>query len=338
MEKIKTPVVILGYSRPKETKILIELINRINPMKVYFFVDFPRTLDPKLIKLNSDVKELKKDFNSEIILTTHYFESNLGPWNAYNECLQIVFEKEDRLIYLEDDKLPSLSFFDFCDQLLDKYKDDYRISLITGLNKYGTYPLDYPYDYFFSYLNHHEGHAMWKRSYQLFSDYKIIYTNEYYHSLYRDFFANDKENRLRMRQLSSFVNHGKYRGAPPSMEFFNYGPLQFLSNSIVIVPTRNLIKEVGATEYTVHGDEMKLMTKRQQRLFFRETYEIEKEIKHPPYIVSDKKYFFTKRWYSIFVDVLDKFDRIYRIIRYKGIKGLIAKLKTKLKILLNRDY
>ena len=50
-----------------------------------------------------------------------------------------MFEKEDRGIVLEDDDVVSDSFFYFCEELLEKYKDDERINMICGMNHLGHY-------------------------------------------------------------------------------------------------------------------------------------------------------------------------------------------------------
>jgi hypothetical protein len=334
---IETPIVILAYARPKQTRELIHLINSVSPRKVYFFVDFPNSNDNILISLNNEVKDLANCFSSNCKVEKVYFESNLGPWNAYMKALDYVFLREDRLIFLEDDKLPSKSFFRFCEDLLYKYKDERRVSLITGLNKFDEYPAEYEYPYFFASNNHHEGHAMWKRTFLDFQSFREIYENHYYNKLYKRRFRSKSENKYRFKQLESYYYTGKFRGAPASMEFFNHGPIQFLNNSLVIVPTRNLIKEVGATEYTVHGDTMKLMTKRQQRLFFRDTFELEFPMKHPKFIIEDYLYF-RKSKYEIIIDLADKVERVIRILIYKGPKALISKIQTKIKILLNRNY
>ena len=53
------------------------------------------------------------------------------------------------IIVLEDDDVPSVSFFTFCKEMLDKYEQDPRITMIAGFNNEEITP-GVPYDYFFA--------------------------------------------------------------------------------------------------------------------------------------------------------------------------------------------
>ena len=73
-----------------------------------------------------------------------------------------AFSHVDKCIVLEDDDVPSQSFFPFCKELLDKYENDERISMICGFN-YDEVTKDMPYDYFFTTAFSISGWASWKR-------------------------------------------------------------------------------------------------------------------------------------------------------------------------------
>lgn len=335
---VNTAIAMLGYSRPEQTKNQIELLRKAKASKIYFFVDHPKSDNNNLAELNIKVKELARTIDWDCDVVEHFFPKNLGPWTAYNKIMEFVFKIEDRVIYLEDDKIPSLSYFVFCDTLLEKYKNDQRILFISGLNKHQVYPDNYPYDYFFATENHHEGHAIWKRSYDLFNSAQGIYNNEYFMGIYSRFYRNKRKQKIRQKQLKSFNQTGSYNGAPPSMEFYLSGPLQFLNNSLVIVPSKNMIQEIAPADSSVHGDAIHVLTSRQQKSYFKKTFELELPIKHPPYVINDYKYFNDFDQLSLFIILLEKIERVIRIIRYRGFNALIDKIKTKLDILANKDY
>lgn len=337
---VNAPVVLLGYARPKETKQIIERINRSETKKVYFFVDFPNdTEDAKLIQLNSDVKKLKNTFSKTIDVESVFFEKNIGPFEAYNQCMSYVFGKEEQLIFLEDDKLPSVSFFSFCSELLDKYKNDERILFISGINSNTSILDGYDYDYFFASNNSSWGHAIWRRTYNKFDSIFNVIKDDYYRKLIQQTYIFNKNNHDVLAEIQSYKDHGKYNGHVASMEFYMMGTLGILTNSLVIVPSKNLISDTGATEYTVHGDEYKLMTRNQKKIFFRETYELTSPLKHPPFMISDFR--FNKSTYIPFRRVLwfiEKVERAYLILKYKGVKSLIERFQRLLKIKKNKDY
>jgi hypothetical protein len=333
-----TPIAILGYARPKETNDLISILRELGARKVYYFVDYPKSNNPDLVNNNKLVRELAGKIDWECKVKKVFFPKNLGPWNAYMRVLETVFEQEDRIIYLEDDKFPTKSFFYFCEELLEKYESDKRVSLITGNNRFENYPPDYEKDYFFATNNHHGGHAMWKRTYETFFNYQIIYENNYYFNLYKTFFPSRSENKIRTSQLLKIIKEGRYKGAPPSMEFYNYGPVQFLENALVVVPTKNMVQEVGVTIFTVHGDEAKLLTSRQRRLYHRKIHELDFPLNHPDYIVEDRNYYKDRFQDGIVLLLMEKTERFFKILIYKGPRSLIRKIISKVKIFLNKEY
>ena len=333
---IKTPVVLIGYARPKETLDIIKMCRLVKPTKFYFIVDAPKNDEVKV--LNQEVKNLVNEIDWDCDLHTYFIEKNVGPFEAYNIAMDFTFKQENRLIFLEDDKLPSMSFFYFCEELLEVYENDKRILFISGLNGRQIYPTDYNYDYFFTGMNTSWGHALWKRTYDQFKDALQFINDDYYKNQLIKLYKLDGDKHNFQKEINNYVKYGRNNGHNPSMEFYLMGPLKYLTNSLVIVPTKNLISDVGATLYTVHGDEYKMMTKRQKKWYFRETYELDFPLKHPPYVVKDLTYLSNKSVFDSLIFFVEKVERMILILRFKGLRGLISKITTRIRILLNRDY
>ena len=78
-----------------------------------------------------------------------YSEINQGLYTTMWDAFDYIFSLFERVIVLEDDVVPTESFFTFTSELLEKYKDDKRIQRISGMNFLGEYPLDLNKDYFF---------------------------------------------------------------------------------------------------------------------------------------------------------------------------------------------
>jgi hypothetical protein len=72
-------------------------------------------------------------------LKTLFRESNLGCKNAVSGGINWFFSHEEMGIILEDDCLPSASFFDYATQLLQRYRHDNRIWMISGFNPLGEF-------------------------------------------------------------------------------------------------------------------------------------------------------------------------------------------------------
>jgi hypothetical protein len=87
-------------------------------------------------------------------------------YKTYFDAQSSIFSIVDRCIFLEDDVLVSVSFFRYCEELLEKYRDDLRVHYISGMNYLGKYSGPNS-DYFFSGEGSIWGYATWKRTIEL---------------------------------------------------------------------------------------------------------------------------------------------------------------------------
>lgn len=159
----QAPVLFIVFNRPETTQKVFEAIKRAKPQKLYISADAPRTGDIGDEKNCAIVKEIVTQIDWDCEKHFRFAESNqgcgLGPFNA----ILWIFETEDRAIILEDDCVPALPFFDYCNQLLEQYKNDTRIWFISG-DQYNEEAVRTPHSYFFSRYGHSQGWATWKRS------------------------------------------------------------------------------------------------------------------------------------------------------------------------------
>src|SRR5262249_21771261 len=80
--------------------------------------------------------------------------------------LKWAFDQVEEAIVFEDDTLPSQSFFPFCQELLERYRDDERIVHISGNNYAPGQEITSRYRYRFSRYDHIWGWATWRRAFQ----------------------------------------------------------------------------------------------------------------------------------------------------------------------------
>jgi hypothetical protein len=96
---------------------------------------------------------------------TLFRSRNLGCKQAVSQAIDWFFEHEEQGIVLEDDCLPVASFFQYCDEMLDYYRDDDNVALISGDNfQFGRTYGDA--SYYFSRYVHIWGWASWRRMWQ----------------------------------------------------------------------------------------------------------------------------------------------------------------------------
>ncbi|MGA8611323.1 MAG: hypothetical protein WB760_06345 [Xanthobacteraceae bacterium] len=95
----------------------------------------------------------------------NYADANMGCGKRVSSGLDWAFAQVDEAIILEDDCLPDPSFFPFCDELLERYRGDDRVMMISGDN-FQNGALRTSDSYYFSRIPHCWGWATWRRAWR----------------------------------------------------------------------------------------------------------------------------------------------------------------------------
>lgn len=160
-----SPVVIITYNRPDRVRRLLEEVRRAQPPAIYVLSDGPKA---SVFGDFAVVGEVRRQFDiAWADCRRRYVESNVGLGRNISEGLDWVFSEVDEALILEDDCLPSQSFFGFADELLTRYRYDHRVMMISGNNLTGE-DLVSPASYGFSYLAGTWGWATWRRAWNLY--------------------------------------------------------------------------------------------------------------------------------------------------------------------------
>lgn len=163
---LRTAVLFLVFNRLDTTKQVFEAIRQAKPPQLYVAADGPRADRSGEDKKVRDVRDYvlgSIDWDCEV--KTLFRHKNLGCKIAISSAIDWFFENEKEGIILEDDCLPHPSFFRFCEELLDKYREDERISMISGNNfQFGKKRTEY--SYYFSRYPHIWGWASWRRAWK----------------------------------------------------------------------------------------------------------------------------------------------------------------------------
>jgi hypothetical protein len=129
----RNAVLFLIFNRPDTTMEVLRAIGQARPPRLYIACDGPRA---SRAGEAAAVQTLRKhvlgsvDWPCEV--HTLFRDQNLGCRNAVSGAISWFFEKEEQGIILEDDCLPSATFFRFCDDLLEKHANDATVGGITG--------------------------------------------------------------------------------------------------------------------------------------------------------------------------------------------------------------
>jgi len=282
--KFQTPVLFVIFNRPEVTKKVFDAIRNIKPPRLYIAADGPRPNVPADVELCRETRKIAEAVDWECEVKTLFRDKNLNCGIGPSSAFSWFFENEPEGILLEDDCLPTESFFWFCQELLERYRDDTRIMHIGGNNFLKGWQHSSDYSYYFSRNGHIWGWATWRRAWKLF-DYQIKLYGKLKRKGYFDgFFLNPLEKFYRLRKFDLTISKEKVDWWDYQWDF-----ARFANSGLSIVPQKNLVTNLGFgtdATHTRNGNSNSAAMK---------AYEIEMPLRHPPFVVrdieSDKKYF-----------------------------------------------
>lgn len=286
MQKWENDIAVLCifFARPEQFAKSFETVRKAKPRVLLLWQDGPREGRPDDIENIQKCREIAENIDWECEVHKNYHDKNMGCDPSTHLSHKWAFSIVDKCIILEDDVVPSSSFFPFCKELLDKYENDTRIDRICGQTLYGGVP-DKRYSYFFGRSGSSTGWASWRRVAETWeSDYAFL-EDEYALDLAR--------KRNGHKRFETSVNVAKQR-AKEGVAYWEHivGFRTTLQSGLVIYPTVNMIENVGTSANATHApDNIAELPKEIQQVFITRAEEIQFPLKHPKYIIEDYHYF-----------------------------------------------
>lgn len=164
----RSPVLLLTFNRPDTTEKVLDTVLAANPSAVYLFSDGPRAGNADDADLVRQTRALMDDaLASHPQVHRRYMEDNQGLFRGVSGALDWFFSHVEEGIILEDDCVPHPDFFGYCDELLEKYRNDDRVWCISGDNSLEL-PISAGASYGFIRDPLIWGWATWRRAWQHF--------------------------------------------------------------------------------------------------------------------------------------------------------------------------
>ncbi|MEL7223489.1 MAG: glycosyltransferase family 2 protein [Cyanobacteria bacterium J06576_12] len=269
------PVVFIIFRRPELTARVFEAIRQAKPSQLLIIADGPK--DSADAALCQQTRAIAQQVDWDCKVLHNYSSVNLGCRARVSSGLDWAFSLVEEAIILEDDCLPSSSFFAYCETLLKKYKHDTRVMHIGGHNFLCSDAAS-PHSYYFSGLTQVWGWASWRRAWQFYDVDMAQWplAREKYPSLFERFGPEDKIERRRDLWDKT------YRGLIDSWDY------QWLfavcsQNGLCILPKVNMISNIGFGQDATHTD---AHDPRRENLKRGETTF---PLTHPPLVLRDKQ-------------------------------------------------
>lgn len=238
---LETPVVMIIYNRPENTQEVFDQIAMMEPSELLVVADGPKDKQPGDEDRCRSAREVTEAVDWECDVSREYADSNLGLRKRFQTGLNWVFNEVEEAIILEDDCLPSQSFFRFTEDLLEEYRNDERVMDISGSNHLGTWK-DSSQDYHFTRYGGIWGWATWADQWEKYRANMEGWDNPEIRNLVRAYIGDEDQ--------WPYIRHLYQRTAKGSIETWDYqwGFTRAVNWGLTATPSRNLISNIGFGE------------------------------------------------------------------------------------------
>ncbi len=243
---MKSAVLLIAFSRPDTTAPVFEAIRRAKPSRLYVAADGPRPQRLDECQKCEDVRQIVSNVDWPCEAKFLFQDRNLGCKVAVSAAISWFFQHEEEGIILEDDCLPLPSFFRYCDELLEFYRNDERIAQISG-STFLPGSCHSGASYYFTNYADIWGWATWRRAWRhydmMMSDWPVWRDNNQMARL-------SYGSRLFERYWSGTFD-ATHRGEIDTWDF------QWLftcwrTNGLSVAPIHNQIKNIGFGDGATH--------------------------------------------------------------------------------------
>jgi hypothetical protein len=272
--KLTTPVLFLVFNRPATTKVVFEAIRSARPARLYIAADGPRKSKADEVEKCNEVRSIVSNIDWDCEVKTLFREENLGCGKGVSSGITWFFENEIEGIILEDDCVPDPTFFPYCTELLQRFRDDNRVMEISGNS---TWPEEFCHDYSYSFSNHNSiwGWATWRRAWNLY-DYEM----KNYEEVIKSGVLEKTYSSIFEKHYFNWVFERTYR-YPHITWDYQWEFIKRVNSGLTVIPKRNLIVNIGygSDATSTHnpnnpGSNLKSMP-------------IEFPLIHPPYVLAN---------------------------------------------------
>jgi hypothetical protein len=235
---LDTPVVLTIFNRPGLTELVFQAIAHARPKRLFVLADGPRSPDEAELCARTRAVTERVDWDCDV--KADFAEVNLGCRQRCASGFDWVFSQVDAAIFLDDDCVPDPTFFRFCEVMLEHYRDDTRVMMITGSNYLGSWKAD-SQSYHFSYFGSPWGWASWKRAWKFYDVTMKSWGDEESKSRIRDVLAEEECFAFQARRFDAlYANPGDRHSWDLPWSF-----ARLMQSGLTVVPAVNLISNRG---------------------------------------------------------------------------------------------
>jgi hypothetical protein len=246
-KSLKTAILFLVFNRLDPTRKSFEAIRQARPERLYIGSDGARPeREGEQEKVDAVRNYILNNIDWDCEVRTLFREKNLGCRNAVSSAIEWFFENEEEGIILEDDCLAEPSFFKYCSELLERYRNEPRVMCISG-NVYHSSRKVGNLSYYFSHIQHTWGWASWRRAWRLYDiDIKSFPEFKKKNKI-AQFFKKPEE-----QQYWLYIFSGIFEGENTTCWDYQWQFAFFNYKGMACTPKKNLVENIGLGDDATH--------------------------------------------------------------------------------------
>jgi len=272
----KTPVLFLIFNRPDHTRRVFDAIRQAKPSRLFIAADGPRHDRPGERERCEEVRRIATTVDWDCEVVTLFRVENLGCKRAVSSAIDWFFAHVEEGIVLEDDCLPSQSFFSYCQELLSHYRSDARIMQICGSNLLNE-PGRSGHSYFFSNYGPVWGWASWRRAWQHYDVEMKLWPDIKAKGLHEYFCQGPEEAKYRL-ELYDRVHSGEI-----DTWDYQWGFAKMINGGLSITPSSNMVSNIGFGIDSTHTSAACVFSD-------MDVTDLAMPLNHPQYVLRDVGY------------------------------------------------
>lgn len=278
MIDVKVPVALIFFRRHCVLEVL-ERIRAYAPEQLFLIADGGRTPEE-----HAQCLTVRKLVDAAIDWPCRverlYSDKNLGCRGNIPRGLTWAFSQVDRAIILEDDTVPTPDFFDFCDEMLERYADNQRVMTISGTNFFPNCVSFGDYSYLFSGYAETWGYATWARAWRLYDVDMQLWPAAKERGLLQSLFLDPRAQLCWVKTCEEVWN----RTCKCDPYDFQWLFASWLHNGLSIVPRSSLVTNIGFGPDATHMQDVAC------RMLNRPVQSLDWPLKHPPVVVRSASF------------------------------------------------
>jgi hypothetical protein len=166
---LDTPVLFIVFNRPDVTRQVFSAIREAQPRRLFVSADAPRPERPGEAEACAATRAVATAVDWDCEVETLFHDHNQGCGLGISGAVSWFLSRVEEGIIFEDDCLPDPSFFPYCEELLERYRNNQRVMMISGDNfLFGKSRGSA--SYYFSRYSHAWGWATWRSSWRRFEE------------------------------------------------------------------------------------------------------------------------------------------------------------------------